>query len=192
MSQVIQEETGLNICQRFWASRSGKETLTQLQRYEKNGSPEEIKDFIRIGGGSRMGITLEEFGRFQFPSLEKRREGKNTGHDHVLRIGDTDIFVEQKSSGHWGNDDYKWQHVEINHNWNFLLLCGIDYHKVIFWGMDRETFNRLIAEKKITNQGKSTGESSEGMWMRYSDVKDSLIEINTDEELVRFAASIRD
>ena len=72
-----------------------------------------------------------------------------------------------------------------------LLLCGIDYTSVKFWGMDRKTFSRLISEKKITNQGNKAGESSEGMWFNYSDVKDSLVEIQIDQQLLDFASSLQ-
>jgi hypothetical protein len=56
--------------------------------------------------------------------------------------------------------------------------------------MDRKTFRRLISEGKITNQGNKTEDSSEGMWFNYSDVKESLIEIKTDEQLLQFASSL--
>lgn len=175
----------------FWLSISGKEKPSQLQRYEKKGAPESIKRFIAIGGGPKMGTTLEQYARFRFKSLQKRGKGKGeTGYDHMMKLDTKNILVEQKSSGHWGDDDYKWQHVEEKHKWNMLLLCGIDYTSIKFWGMDRKTFTRLISEKKITNQGNKTGESSEGMWFNYSDVKESLIEIQSDEHLLQFASSL--
>ena len=176
----------------FWKSISGKKSPTQLQRYEMKNAPEGIKKFIAIGGGPAMGTTLEHYARFRFKNLEKRRKGKEeTGYDHRIKLQLKDILVEQKSSGHWGEDDYKWQHVELKHKWNMLLLCGIDYTTVKFWGMDRKIFSRLISEKKITNQGNKTGESSEGMWFNYSDVKDSLVEIQTEEQLLQFASSLQ-
>ena len=174
----------------FWKSISDNEKPTQLQRYEKMNSPEGIKKFIAIGGGPKMGTTLEKYARFKFKSLNKRNKGKNeTGYDHLININ-TPIFIEQKSSGHWGDDDYKWQHVEKNHKWDILLLCGIDYTDVKFWCMDRVTFNRLISEKKITNQGNKEGDSSEGMWFNYSNVKDSLIEIQNDDQLLQVAEKV--
>ena len=174
----------------FWKSLSGKVKPTQLQRYEAKGSPEGIKQFIAIGGGPKMGTTLEQYARFRFKCLQKRSKGKEqTGYDHQMLAGS--VLVEQKSSGHWGEDDYKWQHVEEKHKWNMLLLCGIDYTDVKFWGMDRKTFRRLISEKKITNQGNKAEESSEGVWFNYSDVKDDLVPIRTEEELVQFAASLQ-
>lgn len=175
----------------FWVSREGKKKKpTQLERYIAKKSPVYITKFIAIGGGPAMGTTLEEFARFRFTNLTKRKKGKDeTGYDHIIKTI-TDIHVEQKSSGHWGEDDFKWQHVELAHKWNMLLLCGIRYTQIHFWGMSRETFQGLIETEKITNQGNKAGESSEGMWFNYSDVKDSLTEILTSEDLQAFAASL--
>ena len=174
---------------RFWEKNSdGKPS--QIERYEKHNSPIGIQKFIRIGGGPKMGVTLEKFAREEFPCLQKRDAGKNTGHDHNISLATKKIYIEQKSSGHWGESDYKWQHVEEKHNWDILLLCGIDYDDIKFWVMNRAVFNKLIEEKKITNQGISTGESSEGRWFNYSDVADSLIEIKTNEELLQYVSMI--
>ena len=175
----------------FWTSLEGKKKKpSQLERYVAKKSPEYITKFIAIGGGPKMGTTLEEFARFRFKSLAKRKKGKEeTGYDHVISCA-KDVLVEQKSSGHWGEDDFTWQHVEPAHKWNMLLLCGIGYTQIHFWGMNRTTFNALIEAKKITNQGNKAGESSEGMWFSYSDVKDSLTEIRTSEELQAFASSL--
>jgi hypothetical protein len=170
----------------FWKSISSKAKPTQLERYERRDSPECIKKFISLGGGPKMGTTLEQYARFRFKSLCKRKSGKSeTGYDHLVTIHDSEVYIEQKSSGHWGEDDYRWQHVEQNHKWNILLLCGIDYTCIKFWVMDRKTFNKLIDEKKITNQGNKAKDSSEGMWFNYSDVKDYLTEVHTDEDIIR-------
>ncbi len=191
-SPLVQEMAHLIEIDNFWKSISGKEKPTQLQRYENKNAPDCIKKFIAIGGGPKMGTTLEKYARFRFKNLKERGKGKdNTGYDQKIKVNEKDILIEQKSSGHWEGDDYKWQHVEVKHKWDMLLLCGIDYTEVKFWGMDRKTFNRLISEKKITNQGNKAGESSEGRWFYYSDVKDSLVEIQTEEQLLQFASSLQ-
>lgn len=174
---------------RFWEKNSdGKPS--QIERYEQHNSPIGIQKFIRIGGGPKMGVTLEKFAREEFDCLQKRDKGKNTGYDHKITLETKEIYVEQKSSGHWGEDDYKWQHVEDKHKWHILLLCGIDYDEIKFWVMNRVVFAQLIEDKKITNQGNNTGESSEGMWFNYSDVKDSLIQINTNDDLLEYVKDI--
>ena len=170
----------------FWENNNKNNKPTRLERYKKHGSPIGILNFISIGGGPKMGNILEEFARFKFSCLQKRNKGLNTGYDHKVTIGSKEIYIEQKSSGHWGEDGYKWQHVEVKHKWHILLLSGIDYHDIKFWVMNRQVFNSLIEEKKITNQGNKTKESSEGMWFNYSDVKCSLIQINTNEELLEY------
>ena len=48
----------------FWQSISAKKKLTQLQRYEEKNSPDGIKKFIAIGGGPKMGTTLERLLEF--------------------------------------------------------------------------------------------------------------------------------
>jgi hypothetical protein len=169
----------------FWDTH-GDGKPSQTERYEKHNSPEWILKFIRIGGGPKMGTTLENYARFEFSCLQKRDKGKNTGYDHKIMVPSKEIYIEQKSSGHWGENDYKWQHVEEKHKWHILLLCGIDYNEIHFWVMNRSVFVKLIEEKKITNQGNKTGESSEGMWFSYSDVAASLIQIKTNEELLHY------
>jgi hypothetical protein len=173
----------------FWDNH-GDGKPSQTDRYEQRNSPIWILRFIRIGGGPKMGTTLESYARFEFPCLQKRNKGKNTGDDHKITLPSKEIYIEQKSSGHWGENDYKWQHVEEKHKWHILLLCGIDYHEIHFWVMNRSIFEQLIEEKKITNQGNKTGESSEGMWFNYSDVVDALIQIKTNEELFNYVNSI--
>jgi hypothetical protein len=171
----------------FWNSVSLSKTPTQLDRYEKKKSPQCIKKFIQIGGGPKMGSTLEKYAKYKFNEL-KKKEGKNqTGYDHIIKTNNKTIRVEQKSSGHWGDDDYKWQHIEEKHNWDILILCGIDYKDIKFWAMNRKTFTKLISENKITNQGNKNGNSLEGRWFDYSEVKDFLVEIQDDEQLLRFA-----
>jgi len=172
----------------FWDNDRDRKP-SQVERYEEHNSPEYILRFIRIGGGPRMGTILEQFARYEFSCLQIRDKGKNTGYDHKITLPSKEIYVEQKSSGHWGENDYKWQHVEEKHKWHILLLSGIDYHEIHFWVMNRLVFNKLIEVKKITNQGNNTGESLEGKWFNYSDVADSLIQIKTNEELLYYVNS---
>jgi hypothetical protein len=175
----------------FWKSIKDKNKPTQLQRYEAKNSPECIKKFIAIGGGPKMGTTLEQYARFHFHCLQKRNKGKEeTGYDQVIKLDTKEILIEQKSSGHWGDNDYKWQHVEEKHKWNMLLLCGIDYTDIKFWVMNRDTFTKLKKDGKITNQGNKGADSSEGVWFNYSDVKDMLVEIKNDEDLLNFVNAL--
>jgi len=191
--RFLQKMATIHCAEQFWKTFEGseKKTLTQLERYKAAAAPEYITKFIEIGGGPKMGTTLEKYARFHFKTLKVRSKGKEeTGYDHLLTVKEKPVYIEQKSSGYWIGDNFKWQHVESGHKWTMLLLCGIEYNDVKFWGMNRATFNTLIAEKKITNQGNKAEDSSEGMWFWYSDVKDSLVELKTDADLLAFAEGI--
>lgn len=170
-----------------WVYKNNNIKITQLERYEKKNSPLYIKKFVSIGGGKKLGTILEQYASFHYKQLQKRHKGKEeTGYDHIIKIDNKNIYVEQKSSTLWANEDFKWQHVEIKHKWNILLLCGIDYNEIKFWCMNRNTFNRLISEKKITNQGNKSGQSSEGLWFYYSHVKNDITRIENDDALLQF------
>ena len=181
--KIVLEES-LNEYELFWKNIKQKQKLTQLQKYELNNSPEYIKEFIKLGGGPKMGSICEQFAKHKFSCLKKRdnSEGK-TGYDHLVEKNKKKLYIEQKSSGHWSTDDYKWQHIEPDHKWDILLLCGIDYTEIKFWIMNRKIFNELVLEEKICNQGNKTKQSSEGMWFNYSDVKDELIEVTNNDDL---------
>jgi hypothetical protein len=186
---VVAYTPGMHKVELFWQQLARSENRGQLQRYTARQAPDYIKKFIMLGGGARMGTTMEQYARFHFSVLQKRAKGKEeTGYDHLLS-GQPQTFVEQKSAGHWTDTGYKWQHIEPNHKWTLLLLCGIDYEEVKFWGLNRATFQRLVEEKKITNQGAKGGQSSEGMWFNYGDVQDALVPLVTDADLVAFAST---
>jgi hypothetical protein len=185
--------SGATLIDTFWNAFAAKAKPTQLERYIAKNAPAGIQRFIALGGGPKMGTTLEAYARHCFPCLHKRKKGRDqTGYDHyIVSSSAHHVLVEQKSSGHWGDADYKWQHLEEKHNWNMLLLCGIDYDQVRFWAMDRATFRRLIEANVITNQGNKAGNSSEGRWFNYMDVKDSLTEIRSNDMLLEFASNLQ-
>jgi hypothetical protein len=177
----------LNDIQLFWQKTALTLKPSQLERYVAAGAPDYIQKFIAMGGGQKMGTTCEKFARHRFSTaLKPRAAGAGqTGYDHRLILpGGRQVLVEQKSSGHWGESDYKWQHVEPDHKWQLLLLCGIDYTDIYFWAMNRATYNTLRAKGQITNQGNAAGDSSEGTWFSWSVVKDSLVPIRTEADLL--------
>lgn len=176
----------MNKIECFWKSiETKKKKKRQIDYYLLNNSPEFILKFIRLGGGPRLGVLCEEFARFSFKNLLKRNKGKTeTGYDHILKIEDKELFVEQKSSGLWNGTDYKWQHIEIKHKWDILLLCGIGFQNINFWLLTREIFDKLLRENKITPQGNKEGNSLEGFWMNYSDIKENLIQVDNSKDFL--------
>ena len=170
----------------FWKIQENqKHKKTQLERYIEHNAPPNILKFIGLGGGQRLGALGEKYSEYKFSILQARDKGKNTWYDHKIVLDNCVVYVEQKTSGHWNDHEYVFQHVEKNNKWDVLLLMGIGYKKIKHWIMTRNTFNRLMTEGKITNQGNKNGQSTEGTWFTYSHVKTDLIRIKNNADLLR-------
>lgn len=172
---------------------------TQLQRYERMGASEPILDIIRRGGGPAMGAQCERVLRENWTSLLPRESKKvsgtvNTGYDQRSQCCISDVWkkLEQKSSGLWSDrdNDYHWQHIELDHPWDGLLLVGIGIHGIRVWGMTRANFEVCVKDGRATNQGNKDKNSSEGIWMTYHDVCDCLFPILDESDLQSFVSCI--
>ena len=176
----------------YWSSVTKVGKPTQLARYEAAGAPEPILKIIRLGGGPAMGTRMEKIARHVFKGDLLPRAKGATGHDHRIYVGEKTLLIEQKSAGLWSEtaNDYKWQHIEVDHKWDFLLLAGIQYNGIDFWAMSRANFLRAVESGLATNQGNKAKESSEGIWMTYINVSSLLTPIKTKADLVAFAAAL--
>jgi hypothetical protein len=173
---------------KFWQKIdiTNKKKETQLETYIKNGASENILRFIKLGGGSALGSTSEQFCKFKFNKLQNRIKG-DTSHDHTIIVDNKIIKIEQKTSTLNKAGDFMWQHVAEKHPWNILLLMAIDYKEIKFYAMNKETFTKLVKEGKITNQGSKNKDSEQGMWFRYSNVKNDIITITTNEDIINLS-----
>jgi hypothetical protein len=186
----------MNSLIQFWEKEdsSAKKTENQRQRYQRLQAKPEIMRIIEMGGGNAMGTAMERYARFHFSALykraEKSKDTNSTGHDQRITVSGVEKKLEQKSSGLWGDGDtFRWQHLEVKHKWDGLLLVGIYPDRIVFWGMTRAAFMKCVEDGTVTNQGNQQKDSTEGMWMVYKDIKDSLVELKTNEELLAFAAT---
>lgn len=170
---------------KFWETidETKKTKETQLERYIRNGANEHILKFIILGGGSALGSTGEKFSKFKFNKLKDRIKG-DTSHDHTIIINKKIVKIEQKTSTLNDAGDFMWQHIAEKHPWDILLLMGIHYNEIKFYGMNKDTFKKLVNEGKITNQGSKNKDSEQGMWFRYSNVKNDIITIKTNEDII--------
>lgn len=164
--------------QEFWKTQQPNKTT--YERYLDNNSPTEILNFIKLGGGPALGSKSEKLAAFMFPCLEKRID---SGHDHTIKKNDKIYKVEQKTSSINKNNDFKFQHIAPNYDWDILLFTAIYYNKIIFYGMNRNTYELLVNDNKITIQGKC-GKSDQGMWCDLSKVKNKIKIINSNEDLL--------
>jgi hypothetical protein len=178
----------MNNLNNFWIliDTTNKKKDTQLETYIKNGSNEYILRFIKLGGGPSLGSISEKFSKFKFNILQDRLKGDTT-HDHVIFIDNKSIKIEQKTSTLNKVNDFMWQHIAEKHSWDILLLMGIHYNEIYFFGLNKTTFKNLVNQGKITNQGNKNKDSHQGMWFKYSNVKNDIKIIKSNEDLLELA-----
>jgi hypothetical protein len=95
--------------------------------------------------------------------------------------------IEHKTAAAWDKNFkvYKWQHIEQEHDWEFLLLTAIYPQDIKWYITDNDSVNDLIKNEVITLQGKK-GKSKEGYWVSYSDIKEHLTEIKNENDLLKY------
>lgn len=174
----------------FWIEydKKNKKKETQLDMYKRNGSNENILRFIKLGGGPSLGSTSEQYAKFVFTDLKERCKG-DTSHDHTIEIDGEIIKVEQKTSTLNKKGDFMWQHVAEKHSWEILLLMGIHFNEIRFYGMNKTKFKELVIEGKITNQGNKNKDSEQGMWFNFSNVKNDIVEIKNNEDFKKIMSN---
>ena len=141
MSIPLDRLTALN------AHRNFKPSKTQESHYRENGSPEDILQYVRLPGKTYGEKFCEQIAREHF-NLDHRQ---SSTHDH-RKLSKT---IEQKSARFGGNGaGWKWQHIEMSHPWDYLLVCGLNYLCFEFYISSRKNIEELIRKGVITGQGK--------------------------------------
>jgi len=139
---------------------------SQYERYKEHGASPVILTFIGMESRS-FGTFMERVAREIF-CLQK---GKLSSYDHQ-RHG---FRIEQKSSRYWTDNKWKFQHIEIKHEWDCLLLCGVDYNQLCYYITSRQTIDELINKNIITGQGRKNNygisQPQQAYWFSISDFK---------------------
>ncbi len=138
---------------------------TQLEFYKENNASEIIQQFVDMPGKTFGEKCMEPIAKDHF-HLDSRTD---SGHDHKK----IDKKIEQKSARYHANgDDFKWQHIEMNHDFDFLLLTGLDFNEIIFYIGSRNIVKQLIEKGIITGQGKKNDDGvavpQQGYWFSRS------------------------
>jgi len=152
--------------------QSFQPSSTQEDFYRKNGSPEDILQYTRpscsIGPYSEK-LTKEYF------NLDKRTD---SSHDHK-KLNKT---IEQKTGRYYANGgEWRWQHIEMKHQWDYLLVCGLDFFGFKYYIIDRNRFELIIPKLNI-GQGKKDengiADPQQGYWFTKSDFTKNQLQFN--------------
>jgi hypothetical protein len=159
---------------------------SQLDFYKEHNSSKEIMRYVSLQGKSFGEKYMEQFAK-EFFNLGNRL---SSTHDHV-KSGKT---IEQKSARYHANGgDWKWQHIEMTHDWDYLLLCGLDFQDIKFFISSRKTVEELINSGVIVGQGKKkngVAQPQQAYWFSRSDFSkknklfsDYFLEVSSEETL---------
>ena len=172
--------------------RTFKPPKSQLDFYIENQASTEIIPYVILQGKTFGEKYMENIAKEWF-NFEPRT---SSTHDH------TKCFktVEQKSARYHANgNDWKWQHIEMSHSWDYLLLCGLDFKEIKFYIATRQIVEHLITEGIITGQGKKKNgiaQPQQAYWFSRSDFAKKqkiftnyFIEIKNESQLIKYLQS---
>jgi hypothetical protein len=156
------------------AFESIKNVKTQVDFYIENGSHPDIIKMVALGNksfGEKMQRIVMECLNLDRPT--------STGHD--VQQSSTGKKFEVKSSRFWvSNGDWKWQHIMEDHDYDYLLLCGVNFNSVDVFIISKSDLLSLKDKGLVTQQG---GAEGQGLWCNYNNIKNYLTPIKNLEDL---------
>ena len=159
------------------AFESIKGVRTQVDYYMENNAHPDIIKIVSLGNksfGERLQRIVMECLHLDKPT--------NTGHD--IQQNSTGKKFEVKSSRFWvNNGDWKWQHIMEDHDYDYLLLCGVNFNSVDVFIISKSDFLSLKRDGLVTQQG---GAEGQGLWCNFNSIKDHLVQITSIEDLDNF------
>jgi len=156
------------------AFESIKNVKTQVDFYLENGSHPDIIKMVALGNKS----FGEKMQRIVMECLSLDRP-TSTGHD--VQQSSSGKKFEVKSSRFWvSNGDWKWQHIMEDHDYDYLLLCGVNFNSVDVFIISKSDLLSLKDKGLVTQQG---GAEGQGLWCNYNNIKNYLTPIKNVEDL---------
>lgn len=163
------------------------EGLVKLPRFKNkknfyaanNATPTVLKlvDLENKRFGSIVEKVIINFFRFQ--------KSKDKGCDLLLIDVQRTYRGEIKASRIWGYEaeNYKWQHVMLEYNYDFLILGGLYFDRLKLWVLTKPDLIKLYKLGIIQQQGRAEGQ---GTWFEYHQVKHYLFKFESLDQLRLF------
>jgi len=139
--------------------------LSQVEFYKQNNCAPEICKLVELEfksfGTCSENLIVELF------ELKPRTSSQNDGVKHGKKI-------EIKTARYWtGTNDCKWQHIELDYDYDIIILALLDFNGFKVWALKKQT---LISDLKTKNI--LTPQVKQGYWMKKSETLPYLIPIN--------------
>ena len=121
-------------------------TITQYDYYKKNNSSDEILNLVLLNS-KIFGTRAEEILKKIF-DIGPRSSSQNDGTKF-------DKKIEIKTSRYWGGTiNSKWQHIEEEHDYEYVLVALLDFDKWKCWITKKQfLFGELKEKGLLKKQG---------------------------------------
>jgi hypothetical protein len=134
--------------------------LSQFDFYKKNNATENVLSLVKLQ--SKTFGTICEKIVYEMLNLQPRTSSQNDATYNNNKI-------EIKCARYWSEtNNCKWQHIEIGHDFDFILFVLLDFTDFKIWG---------IKKKKLIKIGKLTKQGLQGMWVNKNDIIEHLTQI---------------
>ena len=136
--------------------------ISQLEYYIQNDSNENVIKLVEMEsktfGSICENIICEIF------KIGKRSSSENDGVKNGKKI-------EIKSARYWaGKNDCKWQHLEENHDYDYVLFVLLDFQGFKVWGIKKSLLFGVIKNNNILIR-----QGHQGYWTNMSKIMPYLI-----------------
>lgn len=158
------------------AFKSLSKKETQTEHYMKNKSCKEVLELVSLNS-KKFGSVSENIIQ-EILGIGARTSSQNDGTKNGKKI-------EIKCGRYWGGkNECKWQHLEPDHDYDYVIFALLDFQDWKIWGMKKEILMGEMRDKKIV-----TEQGMQGLWVRKSAIVSYLTPIRSCADFDRFIQS---
>lgn len=144
--------------------------MNQEEFYRSNGASNGLLKLVKQSNkafGEKIQSIVKE--------LLDLDDSCDAGHD-AQKLS-MELKFEIKSSRYGvTSKDFMWQHIMENHEYDYLLLVGIDFDRLKIYLISKHKFMQLKKKGIITQQGRAEGQ---GLWVQRNKILSHIIEITS-------------
>ena len=159
---------GINNIKKTKSFQSIKKRMNQEELYRSKGACGDILKLVKLSNKA-FGEKLQSIVK----DLLNLDNSCDAGHDaQKLSMG---LKFEIKSSRYGvSSKDFMWQHIMEQHDYDYLLLVGVDITGLKIYIISKYNFMRLKTKGLATQQGRAEGQ---GLWAQRRKILPHLIEL---------------
>jgi len=156
--------------------RSFKQKMNQEEYYRSNGSCDNMLKLVKASNKS-FGEKTQSI----IKDLLDLDDSCDAGHD-AQKLS-MDLKFEIKSSRYGvSTGDFMWQHIMEEHDYQYLILVGIDFDCLKVYLISKYRFMKLKTKGIATQQGRAEGQ---GLWAKRKKLLPFLTEIENKEHFYK-------